>query len=180
MRFREARTIKAIGELRHAYPYAAALLSYVVVERVLKRYVLNHWTDPSLAAAKLPPTLKPHGGKRLGQLHDLTRRQRLHDVLCEMTLGQVENLLGRPKSKRSGTDRNEVVHSNLYLKGESTLSKARQTAKNKARFDRALAHLRRALHEYEDLALVEKKGKLSAQPNKRMDQSSAYASKARE
>ena len=130
MHFRESRTIKAIGELRASFPYAAALLSYVVVERVLKRYALDHWSDPLLARAKIPGRVKPYGGKALSQLGHLTRTQRLHGILCEMTFGEIETLLRRPESERSASDRNEVVHSNLYLKAESTLPKSKQQALN--------------------------------------------------
>jgi hypothetical protein len=160
MPFREAHTIKAIGELRQIYPYAAALLCYVVVERVLKHYVLNHWNDSSLASAKVPQRIKTHGGKQLAQLRHLTRRQRLHGVLCEMTLGQIETLLGRSKSDRSATDRNEVVHSNLYLKREATLTQVKRKTKNEARFIKAFSHLCRALDQYEALAIIERKGRL--------------------
>ncbi len=166
--FPESRTIRAIGELRHNYPYAAALLSYVVVERVLKRYALNHWKDPSLAGARVPNKIKRHGGKQLRHLSTLTRRQRLDQVLCEMTLGQVETLLARPQSEKSATDRNEVMHSNLYLKEESTLSRPAQQAKNQARFDKALRHLRRALVQFANLTIVNKNGVLVAQPNMRL------------
>jgi len=169
MRFREARTIKAIGELSGSYPYGAALLSYVVVERVLKRYALKHWKDPSFANTKIPGKIKTHGGKELRQLHGLSTKQRLHEVLCEMTLGEIETLRGRPETERSARDRNEVMHSNLYLKEESTLTKTKQTAKNEARFVKAFSHLCRALDQFEDhLAIVEKKGVLVVRPNTRL------------
>jgi hypothetical protein len=162
MRFRESRTIKAIGELRGSYPYAAALLSYVVVERVVKRYALDHWTDPALAKAHIPPKVKSHGRKPLSQLRHLTRSQRLHEVLSEMTLGDVEALLRRPEAERSASDRNEVMHSNLYLKAESTLPKFEQQALNRTRFAKAFSHLKRALDQFAGLAIVERKGALVA------------------
>jgi len=161
MHFRESRTIKAIGELRASFPYAAALLSYVVVERVLKRYALDHWSDPLLARAKIPGRVKPYGGKALSQLGHLTRTQRLHGILCEMTLGEIETLLRRPESERSASDRNEVVHSNLYLKAESTLPKSKQQALNTARFARAFSHLTRALDQFAGFAIVERRGGLA-------------------
>jgi hypothetical protein len=162
MRFPDHRTIKAIGELRATYPYAAALLSYVVVERVLKRYALGRRKDSSLAHARIPRNrkLKAHAGKELRELHGLTANRFLHEVLCEMTLGEVETLLGRPQADRSAPDRNEVMHSNLYLKKESRLSRAEQTIRNRTRFDRAFSHLRRALEQFDNSAIVDNKGAL--------------------
>lgn len=167
MRFRDARTVRAIGELRGSYPYAAALLSYVVVERVLKRSALAHWQDHSLAQRAIPTKIQKHGGKELQELQHLTERQRLHEVLSKMTLGEVEVLLCRSEKDKCGSDRNEIMHSDLYLKNESTLSRAKQVQKNKARFDLALTHLRLVLEHFEGLAIVEKNGVLATQPHAR-------------
>ena len=168
MRFPEARTITAISTLRHSYPYAASLLSYVVVERVLKRYVLDHWKDASYGDWTIPSKIKRHGGKTTRELSRLNRKQRLAQVICRLTLGDVEDLLGRPHRELSASDRNEVMHSNLYLKEESKLSRARQQAKNDARLAKALEHLGRAMEQFTEYTLVESDGSLSAQPNTRL------------
>ena len=171
MRFREARTISAISVLRHAFPYAASLLSYVVVERVLKRYLVDHWRDQQLATRRLPDQakLKGHRGKCLKELRSLNKARRMKEVVSRLTLGDVEALLRRPSAHQSAKDRNEAIHSNLYLREEARLSRAKQQAKNEARFANAKRHLARAMRRYAGYKLVDVDGVLMAQPNKRMD-----------
>ena len=168
MRFSERNTVKAIGELRRAYPYAAALLSYVVVERVLKRYAARNWTNPAFAAFTIPKKVKVHGGKAVRDLYHLTPKERLDDILCELTLGEVEQLLGRPEHEKCAGARNDLVHSKLYLKAESGLLRPAQGEQNRNRFLVALDHLRSAAEMCEGFSIVDRKSALTAQPNQRL------------
>ena len=56
-----------------------------------------------------------------------------------------------------------------YLREEARLSRAKQQAKNEARFANAKRHLARAMRRYAGYKLVDVDGVLMAQPNKRMD-----------
>lgn len=157
-RFRDARTISAISVLRHDFPYAATLLAYVVTERILKRYVADHWRDRALRGIRVPlkkKKTKQHAGRTLDELRHLTKSQRLEEVLCHLTLGEVEALLDRPENDRCTKRRNDVMHSNLYLTRESRWGRARQQAKNEARFAAARADLALALSQFTDDRLVE-------------------------
>lgn len=160
MPFREARTITAIGALRVAYPYAAALLCYVLVERILKHYVIDHWRDPLLRASIIPSKIGKYGGLQLSSLGGLKRKDRLDKILCKMTMRQVEEFLARDAKRRCWRDRNEIVHSNIYLREAAVLDVSQQTARNQARFTKALAHLCHALEDYQAITLVEGEGSL--------------------
>lgn len=160
--FDEASSIGAIDQLRSSFPYAAALLCYVVVERVLKSYVLKRRGDAKYADTKLPrkKMLDSHGGKTLREVSELTSEQFLDRILTRLTLGEVEQLLARPEGDKSAHGRNEAMHSNLYLTSEVRLSRDERSAKNEARYEPALNHLKRALDCYANWSLVERDGKL--------------------
>lgn len=122
--FREVPTLDAISQLRGKYPYAAALLTYVLVERLLKVYVLEHRKDPKYACVSTPrkKSLGRHKEKSLAALASLSDDKFLNNVLCRMTLGEVEEMLNLSRNERSAKDRNEAMHSNLYLREEADLS----------------------------------------------------------
>jgi hypothetical protein len=96
---REAPTLNAIRRLRRKYPYAAALLTYVLVERLLKGCVLEHRKDRKYARVCTPTkkSLGRHKGKCLAALvglpddkflneavpHDARRRRGDADVTSE-------------------------------------------------------------------------------------------------
>lgn len=88
------------------------------------------------------------------------------DVVCHMTLGDVEDAVKLAQSARSSEHRNEVMHSNLYLSGEARLTPIGRRRKNFARLKLALAHLRHVVDNLTDHRLIEKRnGELLAQPN---------------
>ena len=86
----------------------------------------------------------------------------MNDVVCRLTLGQIETLIGRPALETSANDRNEVMHSNLYLTQEARLGRAKRLARNQARLAKALQHLRLALQQFAGRTLVERDGELRA------------------
>jgi len=165
---REAPTLNAISRLRRKYPYAAALLTYVLVERLLKGYVLEHRKDRKYARVCTPKkkSLGRHKGKCLAALVSLPDDRFLNEVLCRMTLGDVEEILKLPPKGRSAADRNEAMHSNLYLRQEAALNRRDRHAKNIDRLERALKHLRRVFRRCTGRRLLEQgSGRLVAQSN---------------
>jgi hypothetical protein len=169
---REAPTLNAISRLRRKYPYAAALLTYVLVERLLKGYVLEHRKHWKYARVCTPTkkSLGRHKGKCLAALVSLPDDKFLNEVLCRMTLGDVEGMLKLPPNERSAADRNEAMHSNL--KQEAALSHRDRHARNIDRLERALKHLRRVFRRCTGRRLLEQgSGRLVAQPNPPMQPS---------
>lgn len=162
--FPEAPTLKAISQLRRKYPYAAALLTYVAIERILKGYLVTVGRDSSFTQKKL--TRGPHKGKSLAAVVTLRDSAFIKDVVCHMTLGDVEEALNLPHNKRSANHRNDAMHSNLYLSGEARLTHIGRLRKNSSRFKEAVTHLRYAVDKFTSHRLLEKSnGELIAQPN---------------
>jgi hypothetical protein len=83
-----------------------------------------------------------------------------------MTLGDVEEMLTLPPKGRSAADRNEAMHSNLYLRQEAALSRRHRHAKNIDRLVRARKHLRRVFRRCKGRRLLDQgSGRLVAQPS---------------
>lgn len=61
--FHEAPTLEAISQLRRKYPYAAALLTYVAIERILKVHFVSVRHCLSFPQKKL--TRGPQKGKSM-------------------------------------------------------------------------------------------------------------------
>lgn len=162
--FPEAPTLDAISQLRREYPYAAVLLTYVAIERILKSHLVTARQD--LSFPKKEMTRGPHKGKSLAAVVSLRNGAFLKGVVCHMTLGDVEESLNLPHSERSAKHRNDAMHSNLYLSGEARLTYIGRRRKNSARLKQAVAHLRYVVDNFTDHRLLEKRnGELIAQPN---------------
>ena len=162
--FPEAPTLEAISQLRRKYPYAAALLIYVAIERILKvhlvsvRYCLDFPQKKKL-------TRGPHKRKSLAAVVSLRNDAFMKSVVCHMTLSDVEEALNLPHSARSAKHRNDAMHSNLYLSGEVRLTDIGRSRKNSARFKEAVAHLRYVIDNFTSHRLLQRpNGELSAQP----------------
>ena len=161
--FHEAPTLEAISQLRQKYPYAAALLTYVAIERILKVHFISVRHCLSFPQKKL--TRGPHKGKSIAAVASLPNSAFIKSVVCHMTLGDVEEALNLPHSARSAKHRNDAMHSNLYLSGEVRLTYLGRSRKNSARFKEAVAHLRYVVDSFTSHRLLEKRnGELIAQP----------------
>jgi len=162
--FPEAPTLNAISQLRREYPYAAALLTYVAIERILKSHLVA--ARQHLSFPKKMMNHGPHKRKPLAALVSLRNGAFLKGVVCHMTLGDVEESLNLPHSERSAKHRNDAMHSNLYLSSEARLTYIGRRRKNSARLKQAVAHLRYVVDHFTDHRLIEKRnGELIAQPS---------------
>lgn len=163
--FPEAPTLEAISQLQRKYPYVAALLTYVAIERILKDYLVTVRHDRSFSQKK-KLTRGPHKGKSIAAVVSLRNSAFIKDVACHMTLGDVEEALDIPCNERSAKHRNDAMHSNLYLSGEARLTQIGRRRKNSARFKEAATHLRYVVDKFTSHRLFEKRnGELIAQPN---------------
>jgi len=156
-------TVMAISQLCAEYPYAATLLIYVLAERVFKGYLLEHWRDPEYACVQLPEereSLQSYQGKCLGELSTLPHETFLNQVVCRLTLGDVEERLKKVEKRlnKKGSiagDRNEVMHSTLYLKGkEADMSEDERKEKNIVRLNKAKDNLKYVFDQLTDCELV--------------------------
>ena len=159
-RFEDKSTIRAIDRLREEYPYAAALLCYTVVERVLKTRLIQEWESPELMMVHLPgkSTLRENSGKRLKELTCPNRDDFFDSVVRKLTLGDLEAMF--PNHARNiAKDRNDLVHSNLYLRDEVGTD---TTNTDRKRYEMALEHLRYTIEMHTSFCVsIAKDGRLT-------------------
>jgi len=154
---REENTIKAINKLKDCFPYAAGMLAYVVIERQLKEYILKH-RNGKLAAREV--TLTNHKKVKFEDYASKSDEEFINKVLTKMTLANTEKVLGIDPSNGAANDRNDMMHSNLYIVGERMLSEEERHRKNIEHFEKAKSHLIRTFKDFSDIPLDEKEGKL--------------------
>ncbi len=144
----ERKTIEAIGELRCKYPYAAALLAYVAVERAMKLHLM---------------------------MRKDTRGLTDKDIV-KKTLGDVERCLPIPGAEDMAKRRNEVVHSNLYITEGAQKDYCDRKMDNLALMKQAIKDLRATLDEICDKTIDEVS--LALIPNEPMDPEKAAKGKS--
>jgi len=153
-------TLEAINSLEAKYPYAATVLGYVVLERLLKLHLLRN--RMTLTAEEVDFDKKVgRKGQRLGDARDLDDKSFIQRFLLNCALGDLEDIYKiRPKGRYS-KDRNGVFHSNLYLVNQLESDYQSRDAQNRAYLKKAKEHLVEASGLYfPQWTIVELRGQL--------------------
>jgi hypothetical protein len=161
----EQNTIIAINKLGEEYPYAASMLIFVLIERELKRYVIEHRREKLLQKTKVKI------GCIYVSLEDFNDKDDgcfLKEFISKISLGSIEQILKINKKNPPSKLRNDLMHSREYLLHESGLKESERIGKNKENFEKSKQHLIRIFKEYSDCAIVEKDGMLSFEPKKQL------------
>lgn len=161
MDHREKNTIEAINKLGANYPYAAAMLVYVIIERQLKEYLLAN-RNGQFGSREI--RINNGDTVKLVSYANKSDDDFLKNVICKATLGAVEKTLGITQ-KRPSSYRNELFHSNLYMLSEKNLLGTKRHAKNIKRFKIAKVHLKRIFREFSDYTISDKNGEIILRPN---------------
>lgn len=112
-------SLTAINELRGKYPYAASLLIYIVLERCLKIYLMGNRNE-SKVQSTLELTTRINKKQLSYLIKNITNDDNfLNDVLMHCTLGKLEEIF-KIRDKPFSTNRNNIVHSNLYLRDQQS------------------------------------------------------------
>lgn len=135
----EARSLEAVGKLEAEFPYAATLLVYVVLERCLKLRLLESRHTLTEKDVELD---KPVGRKsqKLRDFKDLEDSSFIREFLENCTLGALEIIYRVPKRKYSD-HRNEVFHSDLYMKEQLGKDEKSREERNRQYLQTAKEHL---------------------------------------
>lgn len=143
---KEECSLEAINALREDYPYAASLLIYTVLERCLKIYLMGNRNDKKVRSEfNLNTRIKNRKSNNLRDLinDNVNDEGFIKEVLMHCPLGTLEdiyNIHTHPFSK----NRNDIVHSNLYLHDQRSDSCAERMKKNKQYLGKAIKDLIKA------------------------------------
>ena len=137
---KEEYSLTAINELRGKYPYAASLLIYTVLERCLKIYLMGNRNE-SKVQSELDLTTIINKNQLSYLIKNITNDDNfLNDVLMHCTLGTLEKIFKFP-NKPFSTNRNDIVHSNLYLRDQQSDTYAERRKKNEGYLTQAIKDL---------------------------------------
>jgi hypothetical protein len=139
----EKHTLEAINQLEDQdYPYAATMLVYLVLERLLKRHLLQN--RKTLKAKEFNLNVKVSHKKKkvkLGDAKNFDRELFIEHFLVHCALGELEQIYKIPEEKRCSKDRNDVFHSNLYFRNPLPSDYESRDAQNRRYLKTAKQHL---------------------------------------
>ncbi len=158
----EQNTIIAINNLRENYPYAASMLIFVVIERELKKYIIQHRSEELLQNKHVKIMCKNISIK---DFNDKDDECFLNEFISKITLGSTEQILGINVNPPSAL-RNDLIHSKEYLLHESSLKESDRISINKKKFERSKKHLIEIFKKYSDYDIAEENGILLLSPKK--------------
>jgi hypothetical protein len=126
---REKSSLDAVNVIAREFPYAATLLIYALLERCLKLYLLENrktLTDEEVDCQK---RVGLQAKRKLADYHDCDEDSFIKDFLMNCTLRSVERIFRVPEHKYS-KDRNDLVHSNLYMTQQREMAPEQRTKEN--------------------------------------------------
>ncbi|NPV01753.1 MAG: hypothetical protein HPY53_10275 [Brevinematales bacterium] len=147
----EKKTIDAINSLSVGFPYASTMLIYLLIERLLKVYIIQNRRDKS--KFNLGTYCEKCEIFCIENDEEFFNRFKM-DKKC---LGEIEKFLPK-ECKKYDTDRiskkrNSILHSNFYLKNDFNQSDEKRKEINRENFIVALDDLKYILENYSPLKI---------------------------
>lgn len=125
----ETHSLKAISKLEAEFPYAATLLTYAVLERCLRTYLLKN--RHILTPVQVDLNKKAgRGGPTLKAVRHLDDDSFIDQFLVNCTLGTLEYIY-KVSHKKYSASRNKVFHSQLYLREQRSKNHQDRDAGNR-------------------------------------------------
>src|SRR5688572_1526591 len=138
IRIKEKPTIQALNEISLQYPFAAALLAYAIVERVLKEYIIKNRKNRSFVDySYCKPSNKPSNRKiSLQNYHRCKKEDFIKLFIRRIALGDAQKIVIANDNRDYATARNVLMHSNSYLLEQRKYPKAKRHDINKQSYKR--------------------------------------------
>ena len=138
--------IKKLYELD--YPYAASLLIYTIIERILKIYIIQHKKDSNLINHKF----EKNKFKEISNFIMLNDDDFFSKFILKqnITLGDIPHIINN-LNKNFSKSRNDIVHSNIYLLSDYKKNKEDQKKINNDNYLQAIKDLDFVLSEYTEI-----------------------------
>lgn len=149
---KEKSTIKAINDIStRNYPFAASLLIYAIIERILKEYIIEHRKNRVLldyAFCKCPDEIS------LQKYCRHKKQEFVKKFIKRITLGDAQKIVVNNGKRDYATARNDLMHSNSYLLEQKKYNKIKRHNINKQNYKTALSHLELAINTFSDFKIV--------------------------
>jgi hypothetical protein len=156
----EVHSLEAINELTDKFPYAATLLTYTVLERCLKLYLLKNRKTLTEHQFNLKVT-----ANNMKLKEAVRTREDLIGFLTDCPLSKLEDIYKiyqkNPHRKdKYSSCRNDVIHSNLFFRQQLGSDHPSRNKQNRGYLKDAKKHLIEASERYFRQKITESKGSL--------------------
>ncbi len=145
MPHREERTLRAINDLKKDYPYAAGLLTYCLIERELKYFILSQRHQP---AHKL--NMNSKRAKKIPSYEQKSDDVFIKEFLSNLTLDHIKYIVTifpiRPIARR----RNNHMHSNDLIGSRVIPNDEKRQEKHRKDLERAIKDLKSVFNTISD------------------------------
>ncbi len=150
---KEKGTINALSNISKKYPFAASLLAYTIIERILKEYIIKHRKNRSLVDYSYCKCL--HSGPiSLENCYKFRKDEFIKKFIKQIALGDAQNIVIANKLRNYATDRNNLMHSNSYLLEERKYAKTKRRNINIQNYRKAIDHLDFVINNFADFKIV--------------------------
>ena len=148
---KEKPTIRALNEISPKYPFAAALLAYAIVERILKEYIIKNRKNRSLLDYSY---YKPSNRRiSLQNRHRCKNKDFVRLFIKRIALGDAQKIVIANGKRDYATARNDLMHSNSYLLEQRKYPKAKRHSINKQSYKKAIGHLEFVINNFSDFKI---------------------------
>jgi len=148
---KDKSTIKALNEISAKYPFAASLLVYAIIERILKEYIIKNRKKRSLldySYCKCPSQIS------LQNYHRFKKEDFVKRFIKRITLGDAQRIVLTNGKRDYATARNDLIHSNSYLLEQRKYKKTKRHDINKQSYKTAIQHLNFVINTFSNFNIV--------------------------
>jgi hypothetical protein len=152
----EVKTIEAINEINKLYPYAATLLVYALIERVLKQYIIRYRGNKQ----RLDHDKELQKKGKVLILKDFINYNEdkfIKHYIKKIALGDIPSLVKKFKNPDFAKLRNDYMHSNIYLSEQHKKPDNIRHSENEKGFIKAAYQLESVLNTYSTIKVVFRK-----------------------
>lgn len=152
---KEKGTINALNNISQKYPFAASLLAYAIIERILKEYIIKNRKNKSLVDYSYCKC--SHSGQiSLGKYYKSKKDEFIKKFIRQIALGDAQNIVIANNLRNYAKDRNDLMHSNSYLLEQRKYTKAKRHNINIQSYRKAIDHLEFVINKFSDFKIVVK------------------------
>jgi len=150
---KEKTTIDALNNVSKKYPFAASLLAYAIIERILKEYIIKNRKNRSLVDRSYCKWSRS-GPINLGKYYKFKKDEFIRQFIKKIALRDAQTIVLADKPKDYATDRNNLMHSNSYLLEERKYTKTKRHKINIENYKKAINHLEFVINSFADFKIV--------------------------
>lgn len=152
---KEKGTIDALNNISKKYPFAASLLAYAIIERILKEYIIKNRKNRLLVDYSYSKCSRS-GPISLGNYYKSKKDEFIKKFIKQIALGDAQVIVIANNKRNYAKDRNDLMHSNSYLLEQRKYTKTKRRNINIQNYRKAIDHLEFVINSFADFKITVK------------------------